>query len=219
MDASLNERLAMIFAKVKDLNPDFAAAVERLIQRLEASGVGADAPQVGEPMPPFALPDQDGALVSLDDLHRDGPVAVVFNRGHWCPYCRLNTVALARAYAEACRSGGAIVAITPESARYAKRLKTWADAPFPVLTDIDNGYALSLGLAFFVGTEFDRYMKVGGVDLAAYQNSDAWMLPVPATFVVAPDGTIAARFVDPDYRRRMAVEDLLAALRTARQLT
>lgn len=39
------------------------------------------------------------------------------------------------------------------------------------------------------------------------------MLPIPATFVVGADGVVRARFVDPDYRRRMAVEELLDALR------
>jgi hypothetical protein len=34
--------------------------------------------------------------------------------------------------------------------------------------------------------------------------------------VVGPDGLIKTRFVDPDYRRRMAVDDLLAALKAAR---
>ena len=39
------------------------------------------------------------------------------------------------------------------------------------------------------------------------------MLPIPATFVVGKDGRIKARFVDPDYRNRMAVEELIDALK------
>jgi peroxiredoxin len=42
------------------------------------------------------------------------------------------------------------------------------------------------------------------------------MLPIPATFVVGRDGKVKARFVDPDYRKRMAIESLIAALRSAR---
>jgi peroxiredoxin len=42
------------------------------------------------------------------------------------------------------------------------------------------------------------------------------MLPIPATFVVGRDGRVAARFVDPDYRKRMAVEDMLDAIKAAR---
>lgn len=218
MDIPLNEQLALVFKQVQALNPDFAGAVERLIGRLKESGAAAGAPDVGELMPPFILPDENGRLVALEDLLAAGPVAVVFNRGHWCPYCRLNTVALTKASEEAKREGGQIVAITPERQQYSNKLKTWTSAPFPVLTDMDNAYALSLGLAFYVGGEFDRYIRVGGVDLATYHNNDAWTLPVPGTFVVAPNGTIVARFVEPDYRRRMEIEDLLGGLRKARQL-
>jgi hypothetical protein len=39
-------------------------------------------------------------------------------------------------------------------------------------------------------------------------------LPIPATFVVGSDGMVKARFVDPDYRKRMDVDDILGAVRT-----
>ena len=39
------------------------------------------------------------------------------------------------------------------------------------------------------------------------------MLPIPATFVVGRDGLIKSRFVDPDYRRRVAIETCWQALR------
>jgi hypothetical protein len=38
------------------------------------------------------------------------------------------------------------------------------------------------------------------------------MLPIPATFVVGQDGLIRARFIDPDYRNRMMISDMLAAM-------
>jgi len=50
-------------------------------------------------------------------------------------------------------------------------------------------------------------------DLPRFQGNDSWMLPIPATFVVGRDGRIKARFVDPDFRRRAAIEDLISALR------
>jgi peroxiredoxin len=84
---------------------------------------------------------------------------------------------------------------------------------FPILTDIDNGYALSLNLAIFVGDELRTLMQ-DRHDLPSFQGNSAWMLPIPATFVVGRDGRIKARFVDPDYRRRMAIDELLAALRS-----
>jgi peroxiredoxin len=77
---------------------------------------------------------------------------------------------------------------------------------------MDNGYALSLNLAIWVGDEIQK-MMTGRHDLPEYQGNNSWMLPIPATFVVGQDGLIKARFVDPDYRKRMAIDDLLAALR------
>ena len=44
---------------------------------------------------------------------------------------------------------------------------------------------------------------------------ERWLLPIPATFVVGTDDEGQGGFVDPDYRRRMAVENLIAVLRSA----
>jgi peroxiredoxin len=80
---------------------------------------------------------------------------------------------------------------------------------------MDNGYALSLNLAIWVGAEVQELMAAGGRDLPRYQGNDSWMLPLPASFVVDADGIVRARFIDPDYRKRMAIEDLLQAVRDA----
>jgi len=189
--------------------------VDRLVMRLKGAGAGAAAPQPGDPMPPFLLPDEDGQIVSLDELLKKGPVAVTFHRGHWCPYCRINVNALVRAQHEIAAEGGQIVAIMPERREFAAEFKSEAKAPFPILTDIDNGYALSLNLVIWVGAEMKKMLADRSRDLPAYQGNDAWMLPIPATFIVGTDGIVRARFVDPDYRKRMDIDDMLAALRGA----
>ena len=215
MEASLGERLDSFARAVRALSPPFADAVDHLVTRLKKSGVGQNAPQVGEPMPPFHLPDEAGRVVSLDRLLSEGPIAVTFHRGHWCPYCRLNTKALAQAQTEVERNGGQIVAIMPDRQQFAEKFKTESQARFPILTDMDNGYALSLNLIIWVGAEMQKMMQ-GERDLATFQGNSAWMLPIPATFVVGTDARIKARFVDPDYRKRMGVEALLTALKSAR---
>ncbi len=53
-----------------------------------------------------------------------------------------------------------------------------------------------------------------GRTLPEYQGNESWTLPIPAAFVVGQDGRIKARFADPDYRRRAAVEELIAALQS-----
>src|SRR5258707_6272962 len=57
---------------------------------------------------------------------------------------------------------------------------------------------------------------IGETHIPKYQGNASWMLPIPATFVVGQDGKVKARFVDPDYRKRMAIEGMIAALRSAR---
>jgi len=215
MDASLRERLDSLAQAVRKLSPPFADAVDRLVTRLQKSGAGETAPQVGEPLPPFHLPDEAGRIVSLDELLSKGPVAVTFHRGHWCPYCRLNTNALAQAQKEVEREGSQVVAIMPDRQQFAEEFKNESNARFPVLTDMDNGYALSLNLVFWVGLEMERMISAAGWDIPNYQGNTSWMLPIPATFVVDQDRMVKARFVDPDYRKRMAVENMLAALRSA----
>jgi peroxiredoxin len=216
MDASLSERLDSLAKAVRTLSPPFADAVDRLVTRLQQSGAGQTAPQLGEPMPPFHLPDEAGRIVSLDELLSKGPVAVTFHRGHWCPYCRLNTKALAQAQKEIEGAGSQIVAIMPDRQQFAEEFKTELKARFPILTDMDNGYALSLNLVIWVGAEMERMISAAGWDIPSYQGNTSWMLPIPATFVVGKDGKVKARFVDPDYRKRMAIEGMIAALRSAR---
>jgi len=215
MDASVNERLACYAEAVSRTTPAFAEAVDRLVARLKNAGAGESAPSPGEPMPPFVLPDEHGHVVSLEELLKSGPVAITFHRGHWCPYCRINVNALVKAQAEIAGEGGQIVAIMPDRQEFAAEFKSEARAPFPILTDLDNGYAMSLNLVIWLGIEMSTMMAERARDLPKYQGNDAWMLPIPATFVVGTDGLVKARFVDPDYRKRMDIDEMLAALRSA----
>ena len=215
MDASLAERLQAFADAVRRLGPHFQEAVDRLVTRLKEQKVGETAPKPGDPMPLFALPDETGRIVSLDKLIEKGPVAITFHRGHWCPYCRINTRALAEAQDEIAAEGGRIAAIMPDQQHFTAELKAESDAPFPILTDIDNGYAMSLNLAFWVGDEMQKLMTGAGWDVSRSQGSNTWLLPIPATFVVGTDGEVKSRFLDPDYRRRVAVEDLIAVLKSA----
>ena len=213
MDASLDEQLRAFAESTRQRRPDFAGAVDRLVERLRRHGAGEAAPQVGEPIPPFVLPDDTGHMVKLELLLTQGPVAVTFHRGHWCPYCRININALAQAHKDIAAEGGQIIAIMPDLQKFVAEFRSQSSVPFPILTDMDNGYALSLNLTIWVGAEMQKMME-GRQDLPTFQGNSSWMLPIPATFVVGRDGIIKARFMDPDYRKRAAMADMLTALRS-----
>jgi peroxiredoxin len=213
MEAPLADRLQAFADDVRKIDAEFAAVVDRMVERLKASGAGEAAPKPGEQMPDFLLPDQNGRLVSLAELLEKGPVTIAFHRGHWCPYCRINASALATVHGDIKALGGELVAITPNREQFNQELKSDAKALFPILSDMDNGYALSVNVAIWVGEEKKQYMQRAGWDVTPFQGNDFWTLPIPATFIIGQDGRIKARFIDPDYRKRMAVADILAAVK------
>lgn len=213
-DAPLNDRLEMYTRVLEQNLPSYSQCVEKLIGRLRSVGTGSGAPQVGEHLPEFLLPDTKGHLVRLSGILCDGPAAIVLMRGHWCPYCRLTADALARLNLQL-RPGRRIIALTPERQTYTQKLLAETSAGFSILTDSENGYALSLNLAVWLGDELCAILTDLGRDLALYQGNDGWVVPVPATFVVSSSGIILARFVNPDYRLRMDCETLASALNSA----
>lgn len=119
---------------------------------------------------------------------------------------------MARAYPLIAAAGGEVVSIVPELGSYARTLQAKRGLPFSVLSDLDLIYAFSLGLVFWVGDTIKEMYGQFGIDLHQFQGNGGWLLPIPATLVVGRDGRIKARFVDPDFRRRMKTEDVLAAV-------
>jgi AhpC/TSA family len=108
----LQERLAIYSAYSRELRPEVNQAYDELIARL--NGLKKIGPSLGAPIPGFYLPDQDGHLVSLESLLSDGPLILSLNRGHWCPWCRLELRALAQVHDEARKLGAQAVSIIPE---------------------------------------------------------------------------------------------------------
>jgi len=213
LDGSMAERLDVFAEATRKLHPSTAAIVDRLVARLKETDAGKDAPKPGDIMPLFVLPDETGRLVSLKDMLVRGPVVVTFHRGHWCPYCRISISTLVRAQPRIEALGGRMVAIVPDREQFVAEMREDCNVNFPILSDMDNGYAMSLNLAIWVGAEMQEYMSKIGRVLPQYQGNDSWVLPIPATFVVGHEGRIKARFVDPDYRKRMTIEDLISALK------
>lgn len=213
-DAPLNQRLAAYAARLRELNFPFAEAYDTMVARVLAGEVGCAAPVVGDPMPDFMLPGRDGQIISLHDVTRRGPAVISFNRGHWCSFCKIELRTIAEHYDEIVGAGGEMVSIIPEKQQFIKPLRALTLDKFQILTDIDNGYALSLGLVMWVGEHLKTLMQGRGYHLETYHGNDGWFIPVPATFVVGMDGKVVARFVDPDFRRRMDIDEILAALRT-----
>ncbi len=210
-EGSLKSRLDIYSAYSRQLNPQINEAYDELIGRLgRLKNAG---PAVGVSIPDFELPDQDGHLISLGELLSEGPLVLSLNRGHWCPWCRLELRAMAQIHDEVQKLGAQVVSIIPETLAYSARLAADNQLPFKILTDLDLGYTLSLGLMVWAGDKIRALYLKAGLDLALFHSNDGWFLPVPATFIIGSDGVVKAKMADPDFRKRMEPEDILTALR------
>lgn len=82
-----------------------------------------------------------------------------------------------------------------------------------MLVDSGNGVARSYGLTFRMPEALqDVYRDYLRIDLARFNGDSTWELPIPATYVVGPDGVVAWAGVDVDYTRRPEPEGLLGVL-------
>ena len=212
-NASLSSRLSEYRKDSGNRRPDFARAYDELVERLNVIDRGQVGPRLGELMPRFDLPDHNGRLISLSSLLRTGPVVISLNRGHWCPYCKLELRSLAANNNEIEQLGARVISIMPDSARFTDDYIVQNDLPFPILSDIDLGYSLSLGLIFWVGTEIQQLYREAGVELEKYHGNRGYFLPMAAKFIVGRDGLVKARQVNLEFRERIEPEAIIATLR------
>ncbi|WP_169568211.1 peroxiredoxin-like family protein [Sneathiella limimaris] len=210
--APLPEKLSRYEQVLAGRAPNLASLYADLIQRLEQTNAGADAPMTGDNLPDFLLPDQNGRLMSLEKLTASGPLVLSFNRGHWCSFCRLELLAYQAAYPRIRELGANVISILPETAAYSRRLAEDLDLPFPLLSDMDNAYALSLGLMIPIGEMLKEAMLACGTNLANSQKNAGWFVPIPATYVIDRNGKVIVADVDPDFRKRLDVERVITAL-------
>ncbi len=106
-------------------------------------------------------------------------------------------------------AGAGLVAISPQTIAASRETAKQLNITFPLLSDPCNGVAEELGLVFKLRDDLQKIYTRGGYDLAETNGEDSWKLPTPATFVVDRQGSIAWRFVNPNYAERAEPSDLL----------
>jgi peroxiredoxin len=182
------------------------------IAEVAASGIAGTSLGVGARAPRFTLPDATGVPVALSSLLAGGPVVLSFYRGGWCPYCSIALRGLQAALPAITAAGATLVAVSPQTPDSSLSTAEKLELAFPVLSDVGNTVAGSFGLVFTLPGVLREVYTGLGIDLPAANGDEMFRLPVPATYVIGADGTVAWRFADPDYTRRAEPDDVLAAL-------
>jgi len=129
-------------------------------------------------------------------------------------YCNLELVALQNALPEITKLKAQIIAISPELASKAKETSEKNSLSFDLLHDPENKVARSFGLLFTLPEKLQTIYNSFKIDLNAFNGDESFSLPVPASYVIKQDGTIAYAFVDADHSKRSSMEAILQALKS-----
>jgi peroxiredoxin Q/BCP len=151
-------------------------------------------PEAGQPAPPFTLTADTGETVTLEGL-RGRPVVLYFYPRDDTPGCTTQARGLRDAWEELAATGAEILGVSADDVESHRRFRAKYALPFRLLADPDRRTIEDYG----VWVEKNRYGKKSmGIERS--------------TFVIAPDGTIAAveRRVKPDDHADWALAQLEA---------
>lgn len=170
----------------------------------------------GSAAPDFTLKDTSGSEVTLSEELKEGPVVLVFYRGIWCPVCNMHLKAL-EAIVPTLKSDhkARIIAVTPQKPELTKKQLEDVAVSYTIYHDTDDSVAKAYGLYFEIDSELNTLYKELGLDVEATNGEGRLGLPIPATFVIAENGTVVAAQTDTNYLNRMKPDEIIAGLEAA----
>jgi peroxiredoxin len=189
---------------------------QEAIDDLIASGIAERAVHAGALAPEFRLRDADGKAISSCDLLNSGPVLIVFYRGGWCPYCNLDLRAIQAVARELRSSGVSIVAVSQQSAHESRATERRMDLSFPSLVDHGGKLARAFGLRWKLSRDLRAAEMESGLDLAVVNGESSWTLPMPARYLISPEGIVEYADISADYSRRGDPSELFPILKPIR---
>jgi len=200
---------------------DRLAISEAATAALFQSGIEDRIAPIGTKAPDFTLTDAlTGKHVHLADVLSLGPVVLKFFRGRWCPYCVTELERWRDLHADLRHRGAFLLAISPQTKRQNDFTLQQHSLPFPILSDPGAEIARAYGLAHVIPQPQRNYYRSILVNIPfanaglTYDTATeaSWTLPLPATFLVKQDGTIAFAEAHADFHVRPEPADIFAAL-------
>jgi peroxiredoxin len=168
----------------------------------------------GDKAPNFTLANPLGEHVTLYDELAKGPVILTFYRGGWCPFCNIQLRAYQQILSETQKYGGQLIAISPQSPDNSLSQQEKEELTFQMLSDpngrVADRYNILFELPDFLQNTFKNILKR---DLAEFNKTDRWILPVPATYIIDKEGIIRFAHVDPDFMKRLESQEIIEQLK------
>lgn len=107
--------------------------------------------QKGNRMPPFTLPDSDGALVTSADLLRAGPLVVFFYPKDETIGCTIEACGFRDAFGELQEAGATVVGISSDEIASHRHFKNRHALPYRLLSDAGGAIAKTFGVRKVLG--------------------------------------------------------------------
>jgi peroxiredoxin len=210
---NLTQELQQLRQQLRVNHPEKVKAVmDQATQDLINTRIAETALKVGDRIPTFTLPNAVEKTVKIQSLLNIGLVVISFYRGEWCPYCNLELRTLQNHLPKIKELGANLVAISPQTPDHSLSTSEKNELTFEVLSDEENQVAKQFGLVFTLPEELRPIYQQFGIDIPTHNGNPTFELPIPATYIVATDGTIIHSFVNPDYTQRLDPEEIITTL-------
>lgn len=168
----------------------------------------------GQKAKDFTLNNSLGQAVNLYDELSQGPVVLTFYRGGWCPFCNMQLRSYQKVLPQIEAIGGRLIAVSPQSPDNTLTQQEKEDLQFQVLSDTNGLTAAAYNILYDVPDYIqDIFLNKFNLDLAEYNATNRWILPITSTFMIDESGIIRSAYVEPDFMKRPAPEDILEQLR------
>src|SRR5688572_17444501 len=184
-------------------------------QRVDVSKLG---PQVGQRVPDFTLPDQEGRARSLQSIMGPRGAMLVFVRSaDWCPFCRTQLVELQGRAEELRKQGLGLAAISYDSREILAGFSRRQGITYPLLSDVGSSTIKRFGI---LNTVAEEALGPNGKDPAVLADLRVFAtageaterlrgIPFPGTFVIDRQGRVTSRFFEDYYWERPTTSNIL----------
>ena len=191
---------------------EIRTAMENADLDLAATNIINNAIKAGDTAPDFRLKNVNGEWLRLSEQLKKGPVVLSFYRGGWCPYCNLELRALQAVLPQIQQLGASLLAVSPQTPDESLSTAEKNALGFAVLSDTQSEIAMKYGIAFDLATELRPIYTQFNHALPVMNGDESWRLPIPASYVIKQDGSVALAFIDVDYRNRLEPAEIVKAL-------
>lgn len=162
---------------------------------------------VGERAPAATIRNVAGGTDSLNAILSRKPTVLLFYRGGWCPYCNTQLAELQSLEKEILRLGYQIVAVSPDSPENLAGTGAKHTLNYSLYSDADLSLAQAFGIAFQAPENYNERLLKSSAGL------NSGLLPVPAVFILNMQGEILFEYINPDYKKRIKGNLLMAVLK------